>query len=546
MKLKRNVLIVGKEIADSVREQLINYFFDSDHWKAVFVESIAEAINEFDNFYLWHLYVIAFDMAESPDRNGLHLLEYIQDKDYNTPIYLLGPTKTGKHGFPAHIISHYPRIIGILDFNRINDACALFQSDYNKYMAQCCSPQVYSEFETLRTVLVHEPSKEIGYIPRGKYKEYLFRDIQRIDIMKKQHKEFVNCIKKAAYRPIVLDTALLLQDVIDALKQNYSKNDDDDFVYFIKRILFAGDIWNMMAAFGKSRILSDWLHDKVKALCDIPSDDLVRRLLCGYRLQDFPSTKTIPEDPRTPVVEPVPNTYFTRDPCFVLGNLLFLSSMSKPIRRRETAILREIIEHHPFMVNAKKHFVDILNLGHGYLVEGGDAMAIRRGEYAIASSERTNRQTAEEISRILMRHDNANLVYQPMIPAHPDCIHLDTVCSLVGENCVAVYQEAFDRYSLTSIWDRQTGDQPHRGSFKDILLNHYKKIPMPVDFLEQRDDGTNVLMATANAAIVYDRNRNINAKLKDNGINLFEFSGDELLKGDGGPRCMSMPLRRGA
>ena len=37
-----------------------------------------------------------------------------------------------------------------------------------------------------------------------------------------------------------------------------------------------------------------------------------------------------------------------------------------------------------------------------------------------------------------------------------------------------------------------------------------------------------------------------NAIFRDNGIEVFEMPSSELSRGRGGPRCMSMPLRRAA
>jgi arginine deiminase len=44
--------------------------------------------------------------------------------------------------------------------------------------------------------------------------------------------------------------------------------------------------------------------------------------------------------------------------------------------------------------------------------------------------------------------------------------------------------------------------------------------------------------------VTYEINEASNRALRDNGIDVFEINGAELGKGRGGPRCMSMPLKR--
>ena len=61
---------------------------------------------------------------------------------------------------------------------------------------------------------------------------------------------------------------------------------------------------------------------------------------------------------------------------------------------------------------------------------------------------------------------------------------------------------------------------------------------------EQWNDGTNTLCIDPGVVIVYNRNNITNAYLRENGIKVIEMASAELSRGRGGPRCMSMPLRR--
>ena len=61
---------------------------------------------------------------------------------------------------------------------------------------------------------------------------------------------------------------------------------------------------------------------------------------------------------------------------------------------------------------------------------------------------------------------------------------------------------------------------------------------------EQWNDGTNVFAIGPRYVLSYKRNEITNACLRDRGVTVLEVAGSELVRGRGGPRCMTMPLRR--
>jgi arginine deiminase len=61
---------------------------------------------------------------------------------------------------------------------------------------------------------------------------------------------------------------------------------------------------------------------------------------------------------------------------------------------------------------------------------------------------------------------------------------------------------------------------------------------------EQWNDSTNTLAIAPGVVITYDRNEVTNEILNANGVRVIEITGGELVRGRGGPRCMSMPLFR--
>ena len=61
---------------------------------------------------------------------------------------------------------------------------------------------------------------------------------------------------------------------------------------------------------------------------------------------------------------------------------------------------------------------------------------------------------------------------------------------------------------------------------------------------EQWNDGSNTLCIRPGVVVTYDRNYVSNQLLRDKGIKVIKIKGSELVRGRGGPRCMSQPLFR--
>ena len=61
---------------------------------------------------------------------------------------------------------------------------------------------------------------------------------------------------------------------------------------------------------------------------------------------------------------------------------------------------------------------------------------------------------------------------------------------------------------------------------------------------EQWNDGSNTLTIAPGVVVVYDRNTVTNKILEEYGLRLIKIRGSELVRGRGGPRCMSMPFER--
>ena len=139
-------------------------------------------------------------------------------------------------------------------------------------------------------------------------------------------------------------------------------------------------------------------------------------------------------------------------------------------------------------------------------------------------------------------------------------MHLDTVFTQI-DKYTFTYHPAISKtlkvYEITEGFDETTFEDLNvveiDGSLEEILskyLNH------PVTLIpcgggdkiaserEQGNDGSNTLCIAPGVVVVYDRNTITNRVLKEAGLKVIEVGGAELVRGRGGPRCMSMPLVR--
>lgn len=554
MKIARKVLVA---LADPATWRArLERILPRPQWQLEFADNVSDARTRFDQSWDLDLLLVDFKLREG---NGRELLAHVRAHDENTPVFLF--SSESEVGFTAHDVARFSPVPALLDkaqaegdgeaLEQLNEA---LEDAYEDYMADLCTPRVHSETGQLRVVLVHTPAEEINYIDPLNLHDYLFESRPEMGHMVAQHQTFLRTLKEKGKRPICLDVGRLLFDIIE----------DGDFdlrMRILEESLLPPTIRRTRRIFGKEGVaFSDALEKKLHDLCKAPAREMTDIIMRGLNIVDFGSGK--PDQSKYgkseyQLVKPAANLYFMRDPAFVLGNTLVLSRMHWPVRRRETAILREIIRHHPFMKKARLHLIDHLLDGEDQLssIEGGDVMVIGEGRYAIAESERTNRQSIRKLAEAMFERQDVEIIYQPVIPARRAFIHLDTVCSIAGEDYVVIHPEAVSAYPNTLVWTREIAEQ--RGEPESLNVNFTEVLERDCGYklvetaggghmahLEQFDDATNVFMVKQDTAVAYDRNRQTNRVLNEHGINVVEFAGSDLVMGRGGPRCMTMPLNR--
>lgn len=550
MKLTRRALVV-EDRCDLWREA-IERLFPKPDWDPTFVPGVERARQEFDSRTDFDLLLVDHDLE---DGTGSDFIRFARSVDDNIPIFQLSGVPGG--GFLGTEVSQFKLQRLFVEKDRLTQNPDQMRQNlhaaYSSYMAEMCTPRIHSEYGQLRSVLVHRPWVEMKYLDPQNLSWYLLDSLPDLSDMQQEHDIFVDVLKRCSMRPLVLDIGLLLHDVVRAASGTERRS-------IVEAILLGRDVLQFKQHFASCGLqASPRLDDMLDEVAGGDADAIVNNLLSGVNMAAF-----LPAEKRSTgmwtrkdrqIALPTVNLYFMRDPGFVLGDRIFISSMSRAVRRREPSILRTVIQQHPFMKHARQFCTDLEECSGGtFTVEGGDAMAIGEGDYAIAVSERTGRAAVREVATALLNSGTAQRVFQPTIPERRAFMHLDTVCSVVGDHTV-VYPDAVEAYADTLMWDSsclREDAEPRslKMNFIDVLTQMFQKGQLLTadggieGRHEQFNDATNMFVASPQHPVAYASNRLTNQLLNERGYKVQSFAGPNLVVGRGGPRCMTMPLRR--
>ena len=402
---------------------------------------------------------------------------------------------------------------------------------------------VRSETGTLEQVLLHRPGAELEQLVPGELERLLFDDIPYLQAAQQEHEAFAEMLRHNGTQVLYLEE--LMTQTLAADPQVRRR--------FVRQFIEEG---------GRiARHFQPALYEYLTALGD---DELVRRTMTGVSMEEF-----LPEGQRGALVsltrgshrfvlDPIPNLYFTRDPFACIGEGVSLNAMYSPTRRRETIYGQYILRYHPDFAGQVPFYY---RREDPFSIEGGDILNLSPRLLAVGISQRTTPEAIEILARNIFRDETAEIrtILALDIPNLRAFMHLDTVLTQVDRDTFTVHPEILGSlrvYRMTSGGRDSLQVTERTGTLEEILagemgLPRVKLIrcgggDRVASEREQWNDGSNTLCIAPGKVVVYDRNYVTNAILRDNGIQVLEMPSSELSRGRGGPRCMSMPLRRAA
>lgn len=402
--------------------------------------------------------------------------------------------------------------------------------------------QVNSEIGRLKTVLLKRPGKELENLVPDHLSGLLFDDIPYLKVAQEEHDKFAQTLRDEGVEVVYLEK-LAAEAIAD--KDVREQFIDDILAESQKTVL--GHEAEIKTFFAK---LSD--------------QELIDKIMAGVRKEEIElKTTHLVEymDDRYPFyLDPMPNLYFTRDPQASVGRGMTINRMYWRARRRESLFMTYILKYHPRFKDAD---VPVwLDRNSPFNIEGGDELILSKEALAIGISERTSAQAIERLARNIFKDESTTFkkVIAIEIPNSRTFMHLDTVFTMIDYDKFTVHSAIFKEGNNMNLFTIEYDEAKD-----DIKITHSNKLRETladvlgvekIEFIptgngdvidgarEQWNDGSNTLCIRPGVVVTYDRNYVSNQLLRDKGIKVLEITGSELVRGRGGPRCMSQPLFR--
>ncbi|MCW6662164.1 arginine deiminase [Aerococcaceae bacterium NML201209] len=398
---------------------------------------------------------------------------------------------------------------------------------------------VFSEIGKLKKVMLHRPGKELENLMPDYLERLLFDDIPFLEGAQKEHDEFANALRAEGVEVVYLEDLAAESLTSPEIKEA-----------FIDEYLEEANI--------RGKQTKEAIRQMLLAIED--NRELIDRTMAGIQKSELPPIENkgltdLVESDYPFAIDPMPNLYFTRDPFATMGHGVSLNHMYSETRNRETLYAKYIFKYHPEYRDADVPLV--YTRDETTRIEGGDELVLSKDVLAVGISQRTD---AASIEKLMHNIFDKNLGFKKVLAFefanNRKFMHLDTVFTMVDYDKFTIHPEIEGDLRVFSVTSENGELQivEENDSLENILasnlgLDSVTLIRCGAGNIvaagrEQWNDGSNTLTIAPGVAVVYERNTITNKKLEEYGIRLIKIRGSELVRGRGGPRCMSMPLVR--
>jgi arginine deiminase len=404
---------------------------------------------------------------------------------------------------------------------------------------------VSSEIGALQAVLVHTPGAELRAVTPGNKGDYLYDDIIQLETAQREHRRFVAVLQRFAE----------VYQVADLLAQALEQPEARD--YFVRATL---DV-----------VPSGLLGTKLNELEPVA---LARVIVEGAEAEGGPLARAL--NSVGYVLPPLPNLFFPRDIGVVIGRHAVVGSMRHGARWTEELLIKTLFAFHPTLANAGLLYDGSEERRSDYTLEGGDVHVLRPDLLVVGFSARTSPAAIDHLCEVAFRETAVTDVLVVVMPKEPTAIHLDMLFTQVDHGLCVVYPPYFvgperravlhrrkDREGVREMPDFFSALKEVGSAMEPVLAGGARRSTQE---REQWTSGCNVVALKPGMVVSYRRNEDTIEALRQVGFRVVSsvdfvafddwldtkhrtvitIDGDELVRGGGGPRCMTMPVRRAA
>ncbi len=400
--------------------------------------------------------------------------------------------------------------------------------------------QVFSEIGKLKKVMLHRPGKEIENLMPDYLERLLFDDIPFLEEAQREHDAFAQALRDEGVEVLYLEKLAAESLTTPEIREA-----------FVDEYLSEANI--------RGRATKKAIR---KLLLEIEDNqEMIEKTMAGVQKSEIPAISEqekgltdLVESSYPFAIDPMPNLYFTRDPFATVGNAVSLNRMYAETRNRETIYGKYIFKYHPDYAGKVPLVYD---RDETTRIEGGDELILSKDVLAVGISQRTD---AASIEKLLVNIFEKNIGFKKVLAFefanNRKFMHLDTVFTMVDYDKFTIHPEIESGLRVFSVTyeNQELRIVEELGDLAELLaanlgLEKVELIRCGGDNIvasgrEQWNDGSNTLTISPGVVVVYKRNTITNAILESKGLRLIKIDGSELVRGRGGPRCMSMPFER--
>lgn len=402
---------------------------------------------------------------------------------------------------------------------------------------------VTSEIGRLRRVLVHTPGDELLAVTPSTKEDFLYDDIIDVETACREHRRFVAILERFAEVHQVRDV------LVEALASQEARD------------LLARETMDVVPS-----------EPLVREIEELDPRALAHRLIEGVAEEPGPLARTLNEV--SYALPPMPNLFFTRDAAMCVGEHVLIGAMRFGIRWTEELLMKALFSCHPLLKNRGLLYDGAAERRHNHTLEGGDVHPLRRDTVMIGFSERSSPAAIDHLAGLLFAQTPVENVIVVVMPAENTAIHLDMIFTQVDREQCVIFPPHFVGPERLPVLLWRKGQQQLSQMPNVFAALQACGIPMEPIFCggdrrqqqerEQWASGCNFVAVRPGVVLSYVRNEATLRAMEQSGFRIVDsmrfltgddrvgpseravltFAGGELVRGGGGPRCMSCPIER--